>query len=215
MSTKGLSVTASRLLVDRLCGEYVIPLLVLHDFDKSGFSIVGTLRRDTRRYTFTHDIRVIDLGLRLRDVEEWHLESEGVAYGQSDPGPNLRENGATDEEIDFLCDGDSGNRYTGQRVELNAFASGDLVAWIEAGLKQYGVAKVVPDGQTLEAAFRRAKAAALAGRRIEEVIRQAQEEAGRAKVPRSLARQVKAQLAENPALSWDEAVAVLAVAGEG
>ncbi len=50
MSTKGMSVTASRLLVDRLCAESGIPLLVLHDFDKSGFSIVGTLQRDTRRY---------------------------------------------------------------------------------------------------------------------------------------------------------------------
>src|SRR5262249_51904497 len=35
MSTKGLSVTACRLLADRLCGEYSIPLLVLHDFDKN------------------------------------------------------------------------------------------------------------------------------------------------------------------------------------
>ena len=40
MSTKGMSVTASRLLVDHLS----VPLLVLHDFDQSGFSILGTLR---------------------------------------------------------------------------------------------------------------------------------------------------------------------------
>src|SRR5262249_37471843 len=45
MSTKGLSVTASRLLVERLCSEHGVPLLVLHDFDKSGFSIIGTLSR--------------------------------------------------------------------------------------------------------------------------------------------------------------------------
>jgi DNA topoisomerase VI subunit A len=37
MSTKGLSVTAARRLVDQMCGRYKIPLLVLHDFDKSGF----------------------------------------------------------------------------------------------------------------------------------------------------------------------------------
>jgi hypothetical protein len=52
MSTKGMSVTASRLLVDRLCALYGVPVLVLHDFDKSGFSILGTLGRDTRRYRF-------------------------------------------------------------------------------------------------------------------------------------------------------------------
>jgi len=50
MSTKGVSVTAARYLVDELCGQYDIPLLVLHDFDKSGFTILGTLQRDTRRY---------------------------------------------------------------------------------------------------------------------------------------------------------------------
>ena len=65
MSTKGMSVTAARKLVDRLAGDHDIPLLVLHDFDKSGFSIVGTLRRATRRYSFANPIEVIDLGLRL------------------------------------------------------------------------------------------------------------------------------------------------------
>lgn len=44
-----------------------IPLLVLHDFNKSGFSIIGTLRRSNRRYTFANEIEVVDLGLRLPD----------------------------------------------------------------------------------------------------------------------------------------------------
>ena len=101
MSTKGLSVTASRLLVDRLCAAHEVPLLVLHDFDKSGFSILGTLRRDTRRYAFRNRIEVVDLGLRLEDVEDSGLETEDVVH-RSDPAPNLRENGATAEEIAFL-----------------------------------------------------------------------------------------------------------------
>ena len=57
MSTKGMSVTASRRLVEELCGRHGIPLLLLHDFDKSGFSIAGTLQRDTRRYTFQRTSR--------------------------------------------------------------------------------------------------------------------------------------------------------------
>ena len=85
MSTKGLSVTASRLLVDDLCGGHHIPLFVLHDFDKSGFSIVGTLSRDTRRYTFRNDITVIDLGLRLEDVLRYELESEGASTSRPIP----------------------------------------------------------------------------------------------------------------------------------
>ena len=47
MSTKGVSVTAARSLVDEICSRAGIPLLVLHDFDKAGFSIIGTLRNDT------------------------------------------------------------------------------------------------------------------------------------------------------------------------
>ena len=81
MSTKGLSVTASRLLVDRLCAAHAVPLLVLHDFDKSGFSILGTLRRDTRRYAFRNRIEVVDLGLRLADVEDSGLETEESSTG--------------------------------------------------------------------------------------------------------------------------------------
>ena len=69
MSTKGLSNTAARQLIDEMCGGHEIPLLVLHDFDKAGFSILGTLQRDTRRYSFMNDIEVIDLGLRLEDIE--------------------------------------------------------------------------------------------------------------------------------------------------
>lgn len=38
-----MSVVASRLLIDRLCGEYQIPLRALHDFDKAGFSILAVL----------------------------------------------------------------------------------------------------------------------------------------------------------------------------
>jgi Topoisomerase 6 subunit A/Spo11, Toprim domain len=53
MSTKGMSVTASRELVEALCATYNIPLLVLHDFDISGFSIFGTLRDSTRRFIST------------------------------------------------------------------------------------------------------------------------------------------------------------------
>ena len=81
MSTKGMSTTAARELVDELAGDD-IPLLVLHDFDKSGFSIVGTLSRDTRRYMFMNNVNVIDIGLRLEDIEG--LETEQV-YTRDSP----------------------------------------------------------------------------------------------------------------------------------
>ena len=78
MSTKGMSVTASRQLIEELCADHDIPLLVLHDFDVSGFTIAGTLQESTRRYQFTHSFKVIDLGLRLADTDG--LEPEEVFF---------------------------------------------------------------------------------------------------------------------------------------
>jgi hypothetical protein len=205
MSTKGLSVTASRLLVDQLCDAYSIPLLVLHDFDKSGFSIVGTLRHDTRRYAFANEINVIDLGLRLKDVQEWRLESEAVSYGKTNPAPNLRTNGATAEEIAFLCGGGAG-----RRVELNAFSSGDFVRWIEAKLARHGVSKVIPDPAVLEEAYRRAATTALLRKRLKDAVREAQQDARQLRVPPDLGKRVLGFLAEHPRLSWGAALAVMA-----
>jgi hypothetical protein len=201
MSTKGLSVTASRLLVDRLCAAHAVPLLVLHDFDKSGFSILGTLRRDTRRYAFRNRIEVVDLGLRLADVEDSGLEAEDVFYS-SDPAPNLRKNGATAEEIAFLRT---------RRVELNAFASADFVAWIERKLEQHGVAKVVPDQDTLMLAYRRAVAARYVNSRLQSAIHEAQRQAAEAPVPDDLADLVALGLRGDLTQSWDEVVQRLAM----
>ena len=77
ISTKGVSVTAARQLIDDICGDNDLPLFVLHDFDVAGFLILGTLQRDTRRYQFSNAIEVIDLGLRLADIAG--LEREPAA----------------------------------------------------------------------------------------------------------------------------------------
>lgn len=206
MSTKGMSVTAARLLVDRLCVDGV-KLLVLHDFDKSGFSIVGTLQRDTRRYAFENNIEVIDLGLRLGDVREYGLELEEVSYGKSNPAYNLRENGATKEEIEFLYHGHSGYLgHHGERVELNAFASDKLIEWITRKLEGQGIQKVIPDDETLELAYRRV----VARKHLEDAQREAQEEAEaeatQAVIPQGLSAAVREHLMKHPTEAWDHAV---------
>jgi Topoisomerase 6 subunit A/Spo11, Toprim domain len=209
MTTKGMSVTACRRLVDAVCGGAKIPLLVFHDFDKSGFSILATLRGNTRRYRFMRRVQVIDCGLRLADVRTHGLQSEGVGYA-SDLRPNLRQNGATAEEIAFLC---PGRGLSGQRVELNAFTSDALVAWMEAKFAQHGVTKVVPDEETLKAAYSRAVRIT----RLEARLRQAEEEleeTGQASAPKHLAQSVRARLAETPARAWDAVVAELAAEQE-
>ena len=158
MSTKGVGSTSARQLIERLAAEARI--FVLHDFDKSGFSIVGILGRDTTRYQFTTPPEVIDLGLRLADVNEYALQSEPVDHDKTDPASNLHENGATDEEIEFLAgEADYAGRYhNGRRVELNAFTSDQFIEWLEAKLRLHGVKKVIPDGKTLAEAYRRSRA---------------------------------------------------------
>src|SRR5262249_54423933 len=60
---------------------------------------------------------------------------------------NLRRNGATGEEIDFLVGG--------KRVELNAFMSDTFVNWIEGKLQNCGVKKIVSGDEVLAEAYRR------------------------------------------------------------
>jgi hypothetical protein len=210
MSTKGLSVTAARQLIDDICGEHNIPLLVMHDFDKAGFSIVGTLQRDTRRYSFTNDFEVIDIGLRLDDVKKYDLQTETVSYRASarKVWENLRKNGATKAEIEFLCK----DPYfaQGERVELNAFTSDQLIEWLESKLKKHGIKKLIPERDVLQSAYRRALEIALVRERLHEITEEAHTEAAKAKIPAKLAAEIKKRLAEDPALPWDLAVARIA-----
>jgi hypothetical protein len=201
MSTKGLSVIAARTLIDTICGSRGIPLLVLHDFDKSGFSILGTLQRATRRYSFKHGHEVIDLGLRLTDVQELGLEPED-AFDRGNEWSrrqNLRENGASQQEIEFLLD---------ERVELNALASDELIAFIERKLKQYSIRKVIPDKEQLTEAYR----LFVRSKGIEEIIERTLKENDESDipVPEDLVKQVEKYLTENSEKRWDEAVADLA-----
>jgi hypothetical protein len=197
MSTKGVSVTACRRLVDEMCED--VPLLVLHDFDKAGFTILSTLQRDTRRYSFSGNPKVIDLGLRLDDVHELDLEPEqtfdrGTASARRF---NLRENGATEEEIEFLLH---------RRVELNAMTSDKLVAWIEQKLRAHRIRKVVPDAKTLVRAYR----ARVQGYKIRSAIAKMQAQADTVAVPADLTKKVAAFLKKHPHASWNSAIAVIA-----
>jgi hypothetical protein len=203
MSTKGMSVTAARELVENL-SEHEVTTLVLHDFDKSGFSILATLRSNTRRYTYASKPNVVDLGLRLADVKKLSPQSEPVQYsGKVDPRYNLRENGATKEECDFLVSSrlSYGYGYQGQRVELNAMTSRQFINWLEAKLKAVGVEKVIPDKETLRKAFKRAARLASMQEAIDNALDELEEED--VKVPRDLEQKLKAKL-KGTDKTWDD-----------
>ena len=191
--------------------------LVLHDFDKAGFSIAGTLAgvdttietstSEPRRYEYRHDFEVIDLGLRLEDMREYSLESEPVYY-KSDPSDNLEENGATPEEIEFLC----GHGRHGQRVELNAFTSADFIRWIEAKLKANSIRKVVPAAETLAVAYRRAVQIEMVREQLTVMIQASNVAAEQAALPKNLVGIVRKALKADPTQPWDHAVATVAAA---
>ena len=204
LSTKGMSVTAARQLVERLSEEGVTTL-VLHDFDKSGFTIAHTLQNDTRRYRFKTAPKVIDLGLRLADVEAMNLDSEAVDYGgNTDPRPRLIEHGATPAEANYLVTGRKDGRWIGRRVELNAMDAQQFVTWLEEKLQAHGVTKFVPDDDAaLKAAWRRAWRINELNRVIAEAAKGLPEPPT---PPEDLPERVRAALESRPSLRWDGAL---------
>jgi hypothetical protein len=203
-----MSVTAARELVDRLCEQGVI-VLVLRDFDKSGFSIVHTLRTDSPRYKFRSKPKVIDIGLRLKDVHEWGLLSlaEPVDYrnAKRDPREILRIAGATEEECDFLVHARPSGGWSGQRVELNAFPSPRFIEFVEHQFMEVGVAKVVPDSESLERAFHRAWIIGLIQDAMDEAMVKIPDGVNPA-MPRGLPSKIT-RIIKETGKSWDEALA--------
>jgi len=199
ISTKGVSVTAARRLIDDVCGNNDLPLFVLHDFDVAGFMIFGTLQRDTRRYQFANAIEVVDLELRLADIAG--LEREPAASTRTSESilrDQLAENGADNAEITILLN---------ERVELNALTSDALIAMIERKLKAYGLAKVIPDDAVLAEAYR----AFHRSQQLREEFEELEEgfEETRIKVPKDLKNQVRRVLTKHADLRWDDAIHIV------
>jgi len=201
VSTKGVSVTAARTLVDTICGGNDLPLFVLHDFDVAGFTIFGTLQRDTRRYQFANAVEVIDLGLRLGDIAG--LEREPAAATKTSRDilrSQLAENGATDDEITILLS---------ERIELNAMTSDALIEMIEHKLKDYGLKKVVPDDNVLAKTYREFQRSQQLRGKFEAMEAKFDKLAGEIRIPRNLKQQVCAILGQHPDLRWDDAIQIV------
>jgi hypothetical protein len=199
ISTKGVSVTAARQLIDEVCGGNDLPLFVLHDFDVAGYMIFGTLQRDTRRYQFVNAVEVIDLGLRLADITG--LEREPAAASRTSANilrAQLAENGATEAEIAILLS---------ERVELNAMTSDALIETIERKLKAYGLEKVIPDNDLLAKTYLAFHYSQQLRQKFKEIEHEFK--APEIEVPRNLKEQVSAVLDEHGALRWDDAIQIV------
>jgi len=201
ISTKGVSVTAARQLIDNICGDYGLPLFTLHDFDVAGFLILGTLQRDTRRYQFSSAIEVTDLGLRFGDITG--LEREPAAATRISVDilrAQLAENGATDAEIDILLN---------ERVELNAMASDALIEMIERKLHDYGLKKVIPNDDLLAKSYRAFHDSQQLREKFEKIEDEFEERDTDIEVPENLKEEVRAILNEYRDLRWDDAIQIV------
>jgi hypothetical protein len=203
MSTKGMSVTAARLLLDRLSPD-IDRVLVLHDFDISGFSIFGTLGSDGRRYTYANDIEIIDIGFRLADIAGLQSEPVEVKGDNYARAYTLTEHGATKAEIDYLLGRNGGQP---RRVELNAMTSRQFVDFVEAKLSAF-CKKVLPPAEIIEQHARRLLEKQLAKQMLDEHRAAIAEAAAKCPLRGNLQRQVETLMQEDPELSWDLALAV-------
>ena len=200
MSTKGMSVTASRMLIDRLAPQ-IDKVLILHDFDVSGFSIFSTLGGDGRRYRYKNKVPIFDIGLRLPDVEAMGLQSEPVTIKDWDARrETLIRHGATREEIEFLRE---------RRVELNEMTSRQFIDFLETKFAEHGVEKVIPDAAVIEKHARRLIEQRLARKALADIRQQLADEAARVPLPDGIEARLREHLAQHPDIAWDEALAML------
>jgi hypothetical protein len=197
MSSKGMSVTAARELVNKICGS--VPLLVLHDFDPAGIIIKDTLENDTRRYRYTRPPNVIDLGLHYDDIDG--LTPEPHSSNISDE--RLAQAGLDQDAIDFLRN---------QRVELNAMTARYLVDFVEAKLKQHDIGKVIPDTETLTRTYEMFTASDRLSEAFDDMKKklvESEAETSSIKMPDDLETKVKAKLEERPDITWHRAVRLI------
>jgi len=187
------------MLLDRLAPQ-IDSVLVMHDFDVSGFSIFGTLSADGRRYTFENDLPIVDIGLRLADVTALDLQSEPVeTTGSWDSrARTLADHGASPDEIDFL---------QMRRVELNAMTAPQFIAFLERKLAEQDVQKVIPDRDILECHARRMVEQRLADKLLRDNQPALQAKVASTRFPANLDDKVWSILQQKPEQSWDEALA--------
>jgi hypothetical protein len=206
IGNQGQSVEAELVLADAL-GRVDVPILLLTDFDRQGFTIAENLRAGTWRHRYQNRVQAIHIGLRLDQIFGLGgLASESPGGLEDEPiGRNtlehvgddrLRECGATEEEIALLRT---------RRVELNALTTEQLVALVERALAEHGIAKVIPDAEHLEAAWRAAKAHAEIAEAVEEANKRAERWQAES-VPGDLEERIREILEINPEMSWDAAL---------
>ena len=148
ITNEGYGTEACRELLAKMpAGD--VQIFVLHDADPYGYNIARTLGEETARMP-DHRVKVIDLGLSVDDALAKGLDSEPDTRDAALPArilPHLSDTARTwftGEPFAWHSNGKPAKwRY--QRVELNAFSSPELIAYIKEGLaRHHASGKVMP-----------------------------------------------------------------------
>jgi hypothetical protein len=152
---------------------------------------------------FRNNVHIVDLGLRLADIEALGLDSEPAeTLGKwSVRSTTLAAHGASAREINFL-------RH--RRVELNAMPADVFVRFLERKLTEHGITKVVPGSSVMEQHARRAISRELTNKALDAIRATSEADAASVALPADLHQRVVAILRRQPHIPWDRAVADLA-----
>ena len=155
-----------------------------------------------RRYRFSNKVPITDIGLRLTHVQEMGLQAESVTPSGdwSARQRTLRTHGATEAEIAFLRT---------RRVELNAMAADQFLAFVERQLVACGVEKVVPAADTIEMHARQLLREQVAQREMTTLADRIEVAVAETDLPGDLRDQVSKALRDQQELAWDDALAAI------
>ncbi len=143
---EGYANEAIRILFAAAQRDKAYRLFVLHDADPAGYNICRTLAEETERMP-DHRIDIIDMGLHLEDAVGMGLQSETFTRSISLPKKLV----LNDFEKEWFEGEKIGKKiWKCKRIELNAMASDEFLAFIHSKMAQHGAtAKVIPDDQSL------------------------------------------------------------------
>ena len=204
-STKGQPNIAIRALLDNMAANPEFKVFTITDFDISGVSIRDVLTKDNHlRYTYSNNIKPIKICV------DWPLAQQLHDEGLSEP-INIGDEQKLDKIYATLIENhglehNAAHFLTGRklRVEVNALTTSQLLNIIDKKLAQHCV-KVLPDREHLVGAWREQKVA----NALKERQKELQAEFSDQQPPYGILDDVRDLLAEEPELSWDEALSKL------
>jgi hypothetical protein len=195
MSSKGFSTRAAKDLVDKIAAhDEPVTVVLAHDADAAGTLIYQTFVEETAARG-ARKIRVINLGLEPWEAIELDLDPEEFEETETKSGKVLRRPVA-----DYVRKRDKKhpNEAPGgiswedwlqtNRVELNAFTTPELMAWLDRKLAEHGAVKLIPPGKVIAGEFEDKLAAVVRAAVIERILRDAKSEQQVTKALRKIKR---------------------------